>query len=261
MPRKKVLITGMSGLIGDIARKHLDGKYALTALNRRPVTGVPCHQADIADLPSIEPAFHGQDVVVHLAAKARGSAGWEELLDPNVLGVYNVFEASRRAGVKRVIYASSGATVSGWEREHPYSAIVEGRYDEVPGTWPKLTHESPVRPGNLYGCTKAWGEALARHFSDAYKMSMICLRIGAVTPDNRPTSSRTFSVWCSHRDIAQMIEKCIEAPDDVRFDIFFVVSNNKWSYRDVSHPRMVVGYQPLDTAPEPTSSTDPHFPS
>jgi nucleoside-diphosphate-sugar epimerase len=249
MTQKTVLVTGMSGLIGNIARKRLEGKYALTALNRSPVTGVVCHQADIANLPSIESAFEGQDVVLHLAAKAGGASDtWEQLLGPNIIGVYNVFEASRRAGVKRVIYASSGATVMGWEREDPYKAIAEGSFERVPAVWRQVDHESPTRAGNLYGCTKIWGEALARHYSDIYGMSIICLRIGAVTPENRPTQSRMFSIWCSHRDIAQMIEKCIEAPDDLRFDTFYAVSNNKWSYRDVSHPRKVIGYEPQDTA-------------
>jgi uronate dehydrogenase len=249
MPEKKVLVTGMSGLIGQIARKHLEGRYTLTALNRGPVAGVVCHQADIADLRAIEPAFEGQDVVLHLAAKAGGASDtWEQLHGPNIIGVYNVFEAARRAGVKRVIYASSGATVMGWEREEPYKAIAENRLEDVPEKWRMIDHESPTRPGNLYGCSKIWGEALARHYSDTFGMSVICLRIGAVRPDDRPAAPRMFSIWCSHRDIAQMIEKCIEAPDEVRFDTFYVVSNNKWSYRDVSHARAVVGYDPQDTA-------------
>ena len=87
---------------------NLRGKYTLSALNRRDVPGVECHQADIADLEAIRPAFDGVDVVVHLAAIARGNATWEEVLNHNVIGTYNVFEASRRAGVKRIISASSG---------------------------------------------------------------------------------------------------------------------------------------------------------
>ena len=55
-------------------------------------------------------------------------------------------------------------------------------------------------------------------------------------------------MWCSYRDIVQMIEKCIDAPDSVKFDIFYAVSNNKWSYRDISHAREVVGYEPEDQA-------------
>ncbi len=248
MAQKKILITGMSGLIGGIVREHLEETYALSALNRRSVDGIECHQADIADLDAIQPAFEGVDVVVHLAANARGGATWEDLLSPNIIGTYNVFEASRRAGVKRVIYASSGSTVSNWEREFPYDALAEGRYDEVPETWKKLDHNSLTRPSGLYGCTKVFGEALARHFTDACDISIICLRIGAVTRENRPMYPRMFSVWCSHRDIAQMVERCIEAPDSVEFDIFFAVSDNKWSYRDFSHAREVVGFEPQDAA-------------
>ena len=248
MAQKKVLITGMSGLIGGIVRERLEGTYTLSALNRRPVEGIECYQADIADLDAIQPAFEGVDVVVHLAANAQGGATWADLLSPNIIGTYNVFEASRRADVKRVIYASSGSTVSNCEREFPYGALVEGRYDEVPETWDKLDHQSLTRPSGLYGCTKVFGEALARHFTDTHDISIICLRIGAVTRENRPTQPRTFSVWCSHRDIAQMVEKCVEAPDSVKFDIFFAVSDNKWSYRDFSHAREVVGFEPQDAA-------------
>ena len=111
-----------------------------------------------------------------------------------------------------------------------------------------LTHESPLRPNGLYGCSKVWGEALARHYSDAHQMSVICLRIGAVNREDRPQAPRDFSVWCSQRDVAQMIERCLQAPAAVRFDVFFVVSDNRWSYRDIDHARAVVGYQPQDRA-------------
>jgi nucleoside-diphosphate-sugar epimerase len=247
MARRRVLVTGMSGLIGGAVRKRLEGEYELSALNRRPVAGVSCHQADIADLAAIEPAFRGIQVVVHLAAIAHGSAPWQEVLAHNIIGTYNVFEASRRAGVERVVYASSGATVSNYERDLPYSALVAGHYDEL-GSWPLLTHETPVRPHGLYGCSKVWGEALARHYSDTYDISAICLRIGAVTREDRPTAPRHFSVWCSQRDVAQMVERAIAAPASVRFDVFYAVSDNKWSYRDLEHARARLGYMPQDRA-------------
>jgi uronate dehydrogenase len=243
----RVLVTGMSGLIGSAVRARLAGAHELRALNRGRVDGVPCHQADIADLEAIAPAFTEIDVVVHLAANAHDSAPWADVLQYNVVGTYNVFEAARRAGVKRVIYASSGATVSNCELDAPYSAIVGGRYDEVT-TWPILTHESPLRPHGLYGASKVWGEALARHYADAHGLSMICLRIGAVNAEDRPVAPRQYSVWCSQRDVAQMVERCIAAPESLHFDIFFVVSDNKWSYRDLSHARAVVGYVPADRA-------------
>ena len=97
---KKVLITGMSGLIGKALRKQMEGKYELSALNRSSVQGVTCHRADIADLEAIVPAFEGQDAVVHLSAViTRGEGAWDGILKTNLIGTYNVFEAARRAGV------------------------------------------------------------------------------------------------------------------------------------------------------------------
>lgn len=247
MAHQTVLVTGMSGLIGSAVRTRLQGLYELRALNRSWIEGAGCHQADIADLDAIQPAFAGVHTVVHLAALASSAAAWEEVLHHNVIGTYNVFEAARRAGVRRVLYASSGAVVSGYERDFPYSALVAGRYDEVTA-WTKLTHETPVRPSALYGVSKVWGEALARQYSDAHGMSMICLRIGAVNREDRPTSPRHFSVWCSQRDVAQLIERCVAAPERLTFDVFFAVSDNKWSYRDIEHARAVVGYAPQDRA-------------
>jgi nucleoside-diphosphate-sugar epimerase len=247
MTPRRVLVTGLSGLIGGAVRGEIEGKYALRALNRRPVPGVETHQADLGDLDAITPAFAGVHTVVHLAAAAGDNNAPADVLRANVLGAYHVFEASRLAGVSRVIFASSGATVSGWEREPPISHIVAGRYDQV-GAWAPLTHEAPVRPSGLYGASKVWGEALGRHYADAYALSVICLRIGRVRAEDRPTNAREMSVWCSQRDIARMVAACIEAPDRVRFDVFYVVSNNRWSYRDVEHARTVLGWTPLDRA-------------
>lgn len=245
---KRILVTGMSGLIGGVVRKQLESSYELTALNRSDVPGVPTVQADIADFETIRPAFDGQHTVIHLAANARGSSPWEKVRDPNLIGTYNIFEAARQADVQRVIYASSGATVAGWEQDQPYRALVSGDYHSVPAQWPLITHETPTRPSGIYGATKVWGEALARHYTDTSDLSILCLRIGFVNAINRPTEARHFSVWCSQRDIAQMVERCIEAAPSMKYDIFFTLSNNKWSYRDISHARNIVGFEPLDEA-------------
>ena len=176
---KRVLVTGMSGLIGGLLRTHLEeqGGYRLSALNRSAVEGVECFQADIADIQAIQPAFEGKDVVVHLAAKI-GDEPWEALQRANVTGTYNVYEAARLAGVQRVVFASSGDAIRGWDfdPEYPYGAITSGRYDEAPDSWPMVTHET-VRPGNVYGATKVWGEALGRYYSDAHGLSVVCLRL------------------------------------------------------------------------------------
>jgi nucleoside-diphosphate-sugar epimerase len=243
----RILVTGLSGLIGGALRPYLESAHTLRALNRRPVAGVDCHLADLGDLDAIRPAFEGIDTVVHLAAAAGDRQAPADIMRSNVLGTYNVFEAARLAGVARVIFASSGATVSGWEREPPLSDLVAGRYDRL-GEWTRLTHESPVRPSGLYGASKVWGEALGRHYADAHGLSVICLRIGRVKAEDRPTGPRDVSVWCSQRDIARMIVACIEAPSTLRFDVFFVVSDNRWNYRDLEHARAVLGWTPLDRA-------------
>lgn len=247
MAPRTVLVTGMSGLIGGALRRHLEGKYELSALNRQPVPGVKCHQADIADLDAIAPAFNGVDTVVHLAARTGSSDSFDEILRANVVGTYNVFEAARRAGVGRVVYASSGATVSAWEREPPWSALVAGRYDEA-GKFANMTHETPTRPAGLYGASKIWGEAVARHYADMHGLSAICVRIGRVKAEDRPTSTRDYSVWCSQRDIVRKLELCIAAPSSLRFDVFFAVSDNRRGYRDLEHARAVLGFEPRDRA-------------
>jgi len=245
--RMRVLVTGLSGLIGQAVQRHLDpATYELRSLSRRAVGGVESFRADIADLNAIQPAFDGVHTVVHLAAQV-GQPTFESLLPANVVGVYNVFEAARRAGVKRVIFASSGATVSGWEKDEPYRSLVAGRYDGL-RDWPMMTADTPLRPSGLYGATKVWGEALARVYADAHGMSMICLRVGRVIEEDRPRDARERSVWCSRRDIARMIERCLAAPLSVAFETFFVTSKNRWSYRDLDHARAVVGFEPVDAA-------------
>ena len=244
----KVLITGMSGLIGGLLRQHLEARsgYELSALNRRAMDGVRCFQADVADAEAIKPAFAGQDVVVHLAAYL-GSDDWQGQLAGNVIGTYNVFEAARLAGVKRVVFASSGNAVRGFEQVAPYAAIAAGRYDEVPEGFPRVTHEM-TWPSRIYGAAKIWGEALGRHFADAHGLSVLCVRIGMVRKEDRPQLPRDYAIYLSHRDVVQILTQCIEAPDDLRYDVFMATSNNQWGYRDLEHARQVLGYAPQDSA-------------
>ena len=202
-----ILITGMSGLIGTAVRKRFEPRARLTALNRSDVPGVTTVRADLSHLDAIRPAFEGRDTVIHLAARAGDGFTWEELRDTNVIGTRNVLEAARLAGCKRVVFASSGATVAGWEREEPYRALVEGRYDDVPADWVRIRHDMATRPNGPYASTKIWGEALARYYADSFDLSVIALRIGFVNAEDRPVDARTFSVWCSQRDVVNAIDQ------------------------------------------------------
>ncbi len=241
---RRILVTGMSGLIGGLVGRALAARYRVRALNRRPVEGVECVQADIADLDAIRPAFQDVDTVVHMAAYL--GSEWSGQLSGNLVGAYNVYEAAREAGVRRLVFASSGATQMAYEADEPWKSMVEARWDDVPSPRPILTPQDPVRPNGVYGAAKVWGEALGRYYSDVHGMSVICLRIGRVLEDDRPSEARHAAVYCSHRDVVQIVERCVDAPDSVRFDVFYAVSDNRGRYRDVEHAREVIGYVAQD---------------
>jgi nucleoside-diphosphate-sugar epimerase len=242
---RRILVTGMSGLIGGLAGRALATKYQVRALNRRQVEGVETFEADISDFESILPAFNGIDTVVHMAAFVTGEE-FQQQLAINVLGTYNVFEAARQAGVRRFVFGSSGAVVEAYEREEPFRAMVQARYRDIPPSRPLITHLSPVRPLTLYGCAKIWGEALGRYYSEVHNMSVLCIRLGRVVKEDRPVNARHAAVYLSHRDVVQMVERCVDAPRDLKFDIFYGVSNNKARFRDIDHAKNVIGYVPRD---------------
>lgn len=238
----------MSGLIGGLVGRHLARCHDVVALNRRPVEGVRSFQADINDLAAIRPAFDGVDTVVQLAAYM-GNDPYGQMLT-NVRGVYNVFEAAREAGVKRVVFGSSGSTVIGHAREPEFRPLLEARWDDVPEPRPTLTHLTTARPDSVYGAVKVFGEALGRYYSDVHGMSVLCIRIGPVVPEDWPRDSRHAAAYCSHRDVVQMIGRCVDAPDSLRYDILYAVSDNRGRYRDIEHAREAVGYVPLDGVPD-----------
>ena len=242
--RKRILVTGMSGLIGGLVGRALARDYEVRALNRRPVDGVECFQADINDIAAIRPAFEGVDTLVHMSAYLGPDV--EGQLTTNIRGTYNVFEAARAAGLRRIIFGSSGATVAGYDEVEPFRSMVAARWEDVPHPRPTIDHTVPVRPRGVYGAAKVFGEALGRAYADEFEISVICIRIGRVVAEDRPRDALHAARYLSHRDIVQMVKKCVAAPDSVRFDIFYAVSDNRGRYRDIEHAREVVGYAPQD---------------
>ena len=253
MPKlfNRVLITGIAGLIGTICYNELKDDYELSGtIHRTPFEGerVRLFKVDITDLESLLPAFEGQDAVIHMAADPRDYAPWESVLPNNIIGTYNVYEAARRTGVKRVIFASSNHATGLYERDFPYNLIVAGKYDQVPIPYPMIDHRAEIRPDGYYGVSKAYGEALGRYYCEEYGISVINLRIGTVNRWNSPLRNiRHFATWLSHRDQAQLVRRCLETPD-IQYDTFYGVSNNKWRFWDIDHAREVVGYDPQDNA-------------
>ena len=267
MTRKKVLITGVYGLIAGALYRHLQAQsdlYDVYGLARRSQLSerapkdeqlaIPEDKfilADLSNYSAVEKAVEGMDVVVQLAADPRPDAGWESLLGSNIVGPRNVLEAAHRKGVERVVFASSIMVSWGYQQEDPYKAIAEGRFDEVDiDEMHTVTHEWPHRPTGLYPASKVWGEALARYYADVHHMSVPCLRIGWVNAEDHPRDERGGAIWCSQRDVVQLLERTIEASEELRFDIFYGVSNNRWNWVDIEHPREVLGYIPADSAEE-----------
>ena len=242
-----ILVTGMSGLIGGLAGRELASRgYQVYALNRQDVPGYPTTRADITDLDAIRPAFEGIDCVVHMAAYLGPSDASQ--LSVNIEGTYNVFEAAKDAGVKRFVFGSSGATQMGYEQEEPVLSMVEARYDDIPDPPGRVYHDSPARPDRMYGVAKVAGEVMGRYYSETHGMSVICIKLGRVTAENKPDAPRNAAVYLSHRDAAQIVWRCVEASADVRYDIVYGVSDNRTRFRDLEHTTKLVGYVPQDGA-------------
>ena len=252
MARKKVLVTGIAGTIGGIVHKHLGEVYDLTGLDLSPVEGIPSHVADLSDLGALKPAFAGQEVVVHLAADASGEAPWDSVLQNNIVGTYNVMEASREAGVRRVVFASTNHVVGYYQGTvEPYNDILDGRLGRVRRPFPPITSEL-LRPDCFYAVGKALGESLGSYYHDRHGISFIALRIGGVAmkPDWQRKTTSGLAMWLSHRDAAQLIQRSIDAPPSVGYAIVYGMSNNSLRFHDIETAEKVLGYRPQDDAGE-----------
>ncbi len=232
-----MLITGAAGRIGTAFRARYGDRYDLRLVDRRPVEEPGGHEAYVADLVELieaQRACEGIDTVIHLAADPSPRATFYDTLLPlNIQMTYNLFHAAKEQGCRRIIFASSIHAVNAYPLDvqiHP---------------------TDPIRPGDLYGVTKVWGEALCSYFADREGLSSIAIRIGAFgTPERLAESgdSRLLSLWVSHDDLSQLIHRCIEAPDSLKFLIVQGVSDNQLKRMDISNAREILGYSPVDNA-------------
>lgn len=230
MSARKVLITGAAGRIGKVLSEGLsDPSWTLRLADVQPPadlsSGKEFIQADITDLGVAERLTEGVDAVVHLAA-AVSAAGWDVMFQPNFVGAYNIFEAARRNGVKRIVYASS-IHAHGFHRRDR-----------------KIGPDTPPRPDSIYGVSKVFGEAIGRLYADKYGLEVVCLRIASFQP--RPMNVRQLSTWLSHRDCIQLVRRALEAPD-VHFEALYGASDNMRQIYDTSNWGNI-GYQPQDNA-------------
>jgi len=224
---KTILITGAAGDIGTHLRRELAGKYALRLSDIRPVKkpapGETTVRGDIGRLTDMLRVTKGVDAIVHLGGFAV-EGPWDAILRANILGCYNIFEAARRNGVKRLLFATSNHAMGFYRRDQTIDQRV----------YP--------RPDSRYGVSKVFGEQLGSLYADKYGMQVFCIRIGNVNP--APVDKRRLSLWLSPRDLAQLVQIGIDHPD-IRFEIVYGVSGNKRSWYDNSNAQRL-GYKPQD---------------
>jgi nucleoside-diphosphate-sugar epimerase len=249
MARPKVLITGASGLVGGLVRRHLSDRYEFSGLSRRPVEGIPCVQASVTDLEAIRPAFADVEMVLHLAADTDDDWDWEGQLSITGVGTVNVLRAAQEAGVWRVVVMSSGSTMLGyeWDEGSPYGLLALGEHEGV-GEFPVIDQSWPVRPDSAYGVAKVLAEVAGRFFADWYGMSIPVIRLGAVLEGDEPTLIRQFPGYLSQADAVQMIDRCLSAPRSLRYEIFDTLSENSSRWRDTSHAKQLLGWQPTGSS-------------
>ncbi|HTP16524.1 MAG TPA: NAD(P)-dependent oxidoreductase [Streptosporangiaceae bacterium] len=226
-----ILITGAAGRIGGMLRARLAGPgRTLRLLDVAPLqarAGEEVIEASVTDMSALTEASAGADAVIHLGGLS-GEEPWDRIAEVNIHGTYVVFEAARRAGVGRVLYASSNHAVG-------FTPAAD---------FPVADYAFPA-PDTYYGVSKAAGEAIAALYHHRYRMDAICVRI--LTCAERPRSVRSLFTWLSPDDAARLFEACLAA-DKPGFRVIYGVSRNTrggWVSLDEAR---ALGYEPRDDA-------------
>lgn len=236
--RPFVLLTGAAGRIGGAFRRSMGTRFRFRladlvgdGLGDTPGDGHEKMVLDIRDGEAVRRACEGVDGVLHLAADPSPDADWEaSLLPVNVQGTLNVLRGAEEAGCRRVVLASSLHAVGGYPLDRP------------------IPHDAPPRPVNLYGASKAAGEALGAVFASR-GMTVLAARIGAydapwLHADPQPGPG-DVAAWVSARDLDDLLRLCLTEP--VRgFHTVYGVSDNRPNRVDLSGTRALLGYVPAD---------------
>jgi len=222
-----VLVTGAAGRIGATLCDRLPALgWTVRPFDRVPVDGATA--GEVTDPVDLDAALHGVSAIVHLAAIPT-EVPWPQLRDTNIEGTVQVFEAARRAGVRRLVYASSC---------HAAGFTPDGTPEH------RLPATTPPRPDTLYGVSKVFGEALGRYYTDRYGLQVACLRIGTFAP--RPPDRRALADWLSPGDCARLVDACLRTPR-LDYAVVWGISANtrrSWSLDEA----LALGYRPEDDA-------------
>lgn len=223
---KNILLTGASGGVGTMIRPLLLERWPNLLLSDRvePPKLKPNERfqpADLANEQHVMALMKGIDGIVHLGGQSV-EAEWDVVLESNISGLYNVYEAARVAGVKRIVFASSNHAIGFHKRSE------------------RIDNRVPVRPDSRYGVSKVFGEALGSLYADKHGMKITSLRIGNV--GHEPLDKRRLSIWLHPEDLVQLINIGLTHPD-IHHDILYGVSNNDRAWWDNSRA-VELGYRP-----------------
>ena len=226
----KILLTGAAGGLGKALREPL--KLNCNTLRLSDISNLgeagnneEIFLADLANSQQVHTILDGVDAVVHMGGiSVEGPFG--PILQANILGAYNLYEAARMHGVKRIVFASSNH--------------VTGFYSQGQ----TITADDPPRPDGLYGLSKAFGEDLSRFYFDRYGIETACIRIGSSFPE--PKDRRMLATWLSYNDLHRLITACLATPV-LGHSIIFGASNNSVSWWDNSRAKHI-GFHPQDSS-------------
>jgi uronate dehydrogenase len=226
---KRLLITGAAGVLGQQMRVRLKGVADVIrfsdALPMDPAgASEEVMVCDLADATAVEKLCEGVDAILHLGGQAT-EAPWPRIMQSNISGAINLWEGARKAGVTRVLFASSNHAI-GFHRRTA-----------------RLTEHSPARPDGRYGLSKAFGEDIAYLYAAKYGIAGLCIRIGSCFPE--PTTVRMLSTWLSYADFARLVRAGLSA--SYVYEIVYGVSRNTRSWWDNSNAYRL-GYDPQDDA-------------
>jgi uronate dehydrogenase len=230
IPLNRLLLTGAAGGLGRELRRRLRPccktlRVSDIAELGAAAAGEELFPAQLEDRAAVLAMLEGVDAVVHLGGISTEQP-FEPVLAANVVGVYNLYEAARKHGVRRIVFASSNH-VTGFYRQ-----------DEV------ISPADPVRPDGLYGLSKAWGENLSRFYFDRYGIETACLRIGSSFPE--PKDRRMLATWLSYDDLERLVRACLAAPV-VGHTVVYGMSDNSTTWWDNTSARHL-GFRPQDSS-------------
>ncbi|MEO8104568.1 MAG: NAD(P)-dependent oxidoreductase [Betaproteobacteria bacterium] len=226
----RLLLTGAAGGLGKVLRERLPKFARVLRVSDRAELGTAqageeVVQCDLADKAAVLRLVEGVDAVVHFGGISLEDK-FEHILQSNIVGVFNLYEAVRKHGVKRVVFASSNH--------------VTGYYKQTE----KIDLDSPLRPDGLYGVSKCFGENLSRFYFDRHGIESVCLRIGSSFPIVK--DRRMLSTYLSYDDLVELVRCSLFAPEAGHTVIFGASDNSLswWDNRKAAH----LGFKPKDAS-------------